>query len=149
MLKKPSSFVLASKAQRTTKSTPCLKTLPAHQLAGAHKRGAPYSSHRAPRCGLAERLFEHPSLRSSPVSAVPVVWFMGTLTVFQRRLRVKRGQDFIHMLIDLHLSKDGFQLSGRIDHKRASFDPPELLAVQGFLLIDAISLGNLRSLVAQ
>jgi hypothetical protein len=108
MLKKPSSFVLASlktstyyprekslswqdRGGRVKKVRLGLKTLPAHQLAGAHKRAAPYSSQRAPRCGLAERLFEHPGLRSSPVSAVPVVWFMGTLTVLQRRLRVKRG----------------------------------------------------------
>jgi hypothetical protein len=27
------------------------KTLPAHHLASAHKRGAIYSSRRAPRCG--------------------------------------------------------------------------------------------------
>lgn len=30
-----------------------LEKLPAHQLAGAHKHAAPYSSQRAPRCGRA------------------------------------------------------------------------------------------------
>jgi len=33
------------------------KTLPAHRLAGVHRPGAPYSSRRGPRCGLAGRSF--------------------------------------------------------------------------------------------
>jgi len=55
MLKKPASLVLGSSKSSTG-------TRPPHRLGGAHRRGAPYSSHRAPprvrlrvrlACGLA------------------------------------------------------------------------------------------------
>ena len=42
MLKKPASSVLAS-------FRPSTGTRPPHQLGGAHRLGAPYSSHRAPQ----------------------------------------------------------------------------------------------------
>jgi len=59
MLKNPASFVLGSPKSSTG-------TRPPHQLGGAHRRGAPYSSHRAPlrvrlrfrfACSLAGRTF--------------------------------------------------------------------------------------------
>src|SRR6478735_109528 len=63
MLKKPASGVLSSQQSS-------MGTQPPHRLGGAHRRGAPYSSHRAPQrthlrflltCGLASGLFEHPT----------------------------------------------------------------------------------------
>src|SRR6185436_7467192 len=62
MLKMVANIVLGS-----TKSS--TGTRPPHRLGGAHRRGAPYSSHRAPQrvrlrfslpCGLVGRLFEQP-----------------------------------------------------------------------------------------
>ena len=61
MLKKSASFVLAS-------FRPSTGTQPPHLLGGAHRRGAPYSSHRAPQrvrlgpslaAALLNELFEH------------------------------------------------------------------------------------------
>src|SRR5580765_8803700 len=63
MLKKSASFVLASFRSSTG-------TRPPHRLGGAHRRGAPYSSHRAPQrvrlgpslaAALPNGLFEHPA----------------------------------------------------------------------------------------
>jgi len=63
MLKKTASIVLASFRSSTG-------TRPPHQLGGAHKLGAPYSSHRAPQrvrlrsllaAALLDGLFEHPA----------------------------------------------------------------------------------------
>ncbi len=58
MVQKPSSVVLASlKPSTYTNRTPRAGTLPAHRLAGVSKPDAPYSSRRAPRCGLVGRTF--------------------------------------------------------------------------------------------
>ena len=63
MLKKSASGVLAS-------FRPSTGTRPPHQLGGAHRLGAPYSSHRAPQrvrlgpslaAALLDELFEHPA----------------------------------------------------------------------------------------
>src|SRR5512147_334669 len=62
-LKKSASSVLASFRSST-------RTRPPHRLGGAHRRGAPYSSHRAPQrvrfgsslaAALLDGLFEHPA----------------------------------------------------------------------------------------
>jgi hypothetical protein len=62
MLKTPGNFVLDS--QKILNGDPA-----ASPLGGAHRRSAPYSSHRAPQrvrlrlflvCGLVDRRFEHP-----------------------------------------------------------------------------------------
>src|SRR6185295_10315436 len=63
MLKTSASIVLASFRSSTG-------TRPPHSLGGAHRRGAPYSSHRAPQrvrlraslaAALLDGLFEHPA----------------------------------------------------------------------------------------
>ena len=46
------SSCLGSLGWAVRRVTPRPKTPAPHQLGGAQKRGAPYSSHRAPRCGL-------------------------------------------------------------------------------------------------
>ena len=63
MLKNAANFVLASFRSSTG-------TRPPHRLGGAHRLGAPYSSHRAPQrvrprsslaAALPDGLFEHPA----------------------------------------------------------------------------------------
>src|SRR3954469_7736173 len=65
MLKNSASFVLAS-------FRPSTGTQPPHYLGGAHRRGAPYSSHRAPQrvrlgpslaAALLDSHFEQPAKR--------------------------------------------------------------------------------------
>ena len=77
MLKKSANRVLASSKSSTG-------TRPPHQLGGAHRLGAPYSSHRAPQrvrlgpslaAALLDGLFEHPAWerRQEEVRQPPVV----------------------------------------------------------------------------
>ena len=129
-----------------------------HRLGGAHKRGAPYSSHRAPQrvrlrfrltCGLARerRVLARQGGRVRRLDFLSILLFLSTADECELREgcgRVLLGVRNILAKATLHDKNDELRASNRIDNPIIAFANSIEMA-QAFELGDAGGRGLMRS----